>query len=558
MLNELLVVERGAPRQELAAAMRHADIHDARRISTLHVWLDATGHVVNVSPVPKEVRLWTLRNHNENSFPFIQMKSPLWEGSAAKTWQDWKAANSRAKPHESRDRLLDLARCAELRREHLGKWATKTVMTALQERLSQVDSLRNTIGAALPAALERFLRACDSTAGGDVGRFLAHLRDRLVEALKTTASDALIDCSVAILAEGNSAFYVDADGEWPFSLTDTTILSAVTDALDNCRESADAVRGTCALTGQTTDLLDRKSPSANLPTIGPTILFSRYEGRPANDRYGRFGVKSMPLGDRLARRLAAAARVLTVREREGTTWRPIPGERPQQRDLLIAFVEAAADAAVAGVLAEDDFSEETPESAADAANSVAAFEKRASRLIDAVRAKVGVDFRDTPVRLAVLRKVDRANRKVICAGAPTVGAIFDAATGWAAGEGNVPPWLTLPVPPRGQGKPRFMPPQHVAPLGMIALTKQVYIRGGTERQEVVGISANQALRLFLDGLKAQASLTERWVERILRMVLQRRSGLMLGVGHLRHTPESWRRRRQSIKTFVQVSHFLRA
>ena len=173
MLNELLIVERGVPQEQIIAHLRHPDIHDARRTNTLHVWLDPTGHVVTVSPVPKEVRLWTLRNHNENSFPFIQMKKPLWDTSATKTWQDWKARNARPKPHESRKRLLDLGRYAQLRHEDLGKWATTTVVTALRERLGQVVSLRHTSAAALPAALERFLRACDPEAGGNVETILS-------------------------------------------------------------------------------------------------------------------------------------------------------------------------------------------------------------------------------------------------------------------------------------------------------------------------------------------------------------------------------------------------
>lgn len=547
MLNELLLAERGIPKDEMAMAMRHADIHTARRVSTLRLWLDTKGHVVNSSPIPENLRLWTLRKHNDNSFPFIQMKSPLLVDAAVKRWKEWKRANPRAKLHESREQLLQLADAGRLRQEDLGKWATNTVMLALRQRLGQLESLRRTSAAVLPAALERFLHTCESATTGNVQGFLQELADQLVEGLKAAATDAWIDCAAAILIEGNGAFYVDADGDWPCSLTDPAIIAPVTAALDKSEESADEIVGVCALTGETTHLLSDTFPSAHLPTIGPTILFSRYSGRPANDRYACFGTDSMPVGDGIARRLAAAATVLTTPERKGVTWRAIPGERPKQSDLLMAFVEGVSDAEVASTLAEDDFSEEAPEPTSPSANMVAEFETRAKRLIDAVRGKVGADFRNTPVRLVILRKLDRANRKIVSASAPTVEAIYQATLTWAEGERNVPRWLTLPVLPKGERKVRSMTPPHIAPLGLIAFSKQFYVRGGDERQETIGITADEALRLFLGGEDRQAIVSRRRAGRFLRLVLLRRSLLLAATAHVQHMPDSWERRKEAVK-----------
>ena len=50
MLNEWLMVERGSPKEEIAMALRHADIHAARRTSTLRLQLGAEGHVACASP----------------------------------------------------------------------------------------------------------------------------------------------------------------------------------------------------------------------------------------------------------------------------------------------------------------------------------------------------------------------------------------------------------------------------------------------------------------------------------------------------------------------------
>ena len=344
-----------------------------------------------------------------------------------------------------------------------------------------------------------------------------------------------------MFTEGNGAFYVDADGDWPCSLLDKAIVVPITHALDNSEKSLDVVQGVCALTGKTCRLVNGKFPPADLP-IGPTILFSRYDQRLANGRYGRFGSQSMPVGDTLVRRLAAAAKVLTTRERRGRTWQFIPGERPKQTDLLIGFVEAAPDAPVAASVIEDDYTEETPQSAADSTSSVAAFEKRTERLIEAIHAKVGADFRHTPVRLAVLRKVDTTNRKVVYAGAPTVDDLYRAATGWATGEHNVPRWLTLPVLRSGERNPQLMCPPHVAPLAMIGLSKQIFLRSGKrpqgKKKEQVGMAAAEAVGLFLES-------DHRRVGRVLRLILARRSTLLSHVGHLQHAPECCMRRKKA-------------
>jgi len=535
MLNELLTVERGARQAGVEITTVHPDIQaPAKRISTLRVSLNENGDNTNAAPVPEDAELWTLRNHNKNSFPFVQV-NPLLDEVAVRTWQTWTRDHPRWKPHEARAQLLQLAEQGALRREELGEWATKPVMAALRRRLAQVVVLEGTEAAALPSALRRFLLACDSNAGGDPLTFLKAVRAQVVAGLRTAATDAWTRCSVALLVGGKGALWVDADGKWPRSLTDKRIIAPVSRALTASESSQDAVTGLCGLTGQQTQLVSDTFPRADLPIIGPTILFSRFQGDPPKERYGRCGSETMPVGENLALRLAAAAKALTAPEHKGITWRALPGEAPKQNDLLLAFVEAAPDAPAVGMLAqgddEEDYSEEVSDAVAAASDSIAAFEKRCERLIGAIRGKVTGDFRLTPVHVAVFRKVDPANRKVVFAGAPTVADLYDASVNWAAGERNVPPWLTLPVLPKGKRKPWPMAPPHIAPLGLIPFSKQLFLRRGTERQEVVGMPAAEALGLFLEPADLQGGPARRRVQRILRMVLARREALVSGTAH---------------------------
>jgi hypothetical protein len=264
----------------------------------------------------------------------------------------------------------------------------------------------------------------------------------------------------------------------------------------------------------------------------------------------------MPVGYITDIRLCAVLESLTSNERRGVTWRAIPGEAPKQSDLLLAFVEGVPDAPGAAALtddaAEEDFSEEEAKTSPSGnSESIATYQKRTQRLIDAVKAKIGADFRHTPVRLLVLRKLDRANRKVAYSGAPTVGELYDAATDWVQGERNVPPRLLLPVVVKGGKKPRPISPPHVAPLGLIAFTKQVFLRNGQrpagKKKEQVGLSAAEAIALFLDTIRIRNRTGLRPLHRALRLVIARRVSLVAASSHIHHTPESWERRDQSRK-----------
>ena len=543
MLNELLIVERGARQADVDMARLHPDVKQCGRIPTLLVRLDANGDVASVRPVPREVKPWTLRDGQHNSFPFVQRKAPL----LAVPVDDERRGKAVDRRNDGRRKaLLALADDVDLNPDAFADWPGAGLLNRLRDRRSQLATLDGTDANVVPATIDRFLLACHPSADGDAHRLLRAVTSQLVTELKQTAQNDWLEVAVALLLgrfnpktrewESSGAMLFEADGSQA-SIVHSSVAIWVSGVLSQPQEAEDdpGKAGVCGLTGDKGTLLTGNFPQPNLPLLGQTFLFAKNKDIPANDRYGRLAAEAMPVGQDTAIRLAAAFRALTAPERKDITWRGVLGEARKQMDLLLAFVEAAAEAPVAGALAADDvekdFSEESPKTALSASESVAAFEKRVQRLVDAVRAKVGADFRLTPVRLAVFRRVDPANRKVIYAGAPTVADLYEAATSWTKGERNIPPWLTLPVLRKGERKPHPMAPLHIAPLGVIPFTKQLFIRGGTKRQEVVGLAATEAFGLFLDSADAKGSQTRRRVERILRMVLARRAALISGSAH---------------------------
>jgi hypothetical protein len=538
MLNELWMVERGARQAGIKMSLRHPDVKEAARKPTLQIFLDSHGHVARLRAVAssrsEERRLWKLVEGQKNSFPFIQPK-PLWNNETIQLWKQ--RLSKKPSDPEKRQLLLELASDSNVRSVELGEWASAGMMKALHERRRQLIALEQSDITVLPTTIDRFLLACDKGSGGDPSILTLEITHQIFKEMELSTNSDLLAAAIALCVETGSksgAFYFDSEGSFQIDLTDDRVPDQLCQHLRKIDIDRMERTGVCSVTGEDGVLVSGNFSQPNLPVIRQSFLFARNEAIPSASRYGKKSSASIPVGYMTDIKLRAAVEALCSADRRGKTWRPIPGEAPEQSDLLLAFVDEALDAPAAALLAgkdEEDLSEEEPNSTADAVNSVAAFEKRTERLIEAVRAKSTADFRNTPVRLMVIRKVDPANRKVVFASTPTVAEVYSAATTWVAGERNVPSWLTLPVFRKGERRPHPIPPPHVAPLELIAFSKKVYIRGGTESQEVVGLTAAETLRCFLEPSGNGGLSSRHRMKRVLRLVLNRRAMLVIGMAH---------------------------
>lgn len=556
MLNELLVVERGATQAGIGMVFRHPDLKDSTKNKpTLHVCLDPHGHVAQVQAMPlsrlKEKPLWKLSEGQKNSFPFVQTKS-IWDNVTVLSWKQ--SLSKKPTDWERREGLLRIASESTIRSDDLGEWTSEGIMKALRKRRRDLVALEQSAIAALPVAIDRFLLAIDKSVGGDPTRLCHEIADKLIQELKVSADSDLLATSVALLTESDSkggAFYFDAEGNFPFQLIDTGVEGLLSKHLRQIDIERAKRTGTCSITGEEGVLVVDNFSQPNLPTIQQSFLFARNSLIPSASRYGRTAADSMLVGYMTDIRLRAAIELLCTQDRRGKTWRAIPSEVSKQSDLLLAFVHKVMDAPAVALLTEkgEDLSEEEADTSVNQAGSVAAFEERTKRLIQAVQARVGVDWHTTPVSLAILRKVDPANRKVIYTNSPTISDLYRAATNWVAGERNVPYWLKLPVLLKDESLPIVLAPPHVAPLGMIGFLKKTFFRGGTESQEIAGLPASETLKIFLDPSRDDYGAGKGRIKRMLRLTLGRRVQLMVGVGHIVHTPESWLRRKDSMRKF---------
>ena len=532
MLNELMLVEEGARIAGIEIPKRHPDVKDVRQIPTLSIQLDKYGDVALVGVVPRGIKPWTLRDGQHNSFPFVQPKDPLLI-VPEKDNDRYKALQK--KRDGQREAVIDLFNTAQFRSESFENWPGKKMLARLRERRKQFDILKNTNAAVIFDTFDRFLVAFETQTGGSE-RLLKSAIHLLKKNIEKSAMDSWIEIAIALLIGKfdkkknkwtcNGAFLFEAFGA-PLSIIDQKLIAPMSKALEQTKTSEmhDRERSVCALTGVPAKLLSGNFPQPNLNVLGQTWLFAKNKEIPANDRYGRFASAAIPVGQDMTIRLAGALTALTSDDRKNKTWRPIPGETPKQYDLLLAFVEENLDAFVAESLAEDDYSEEESTEVSHTADSIATFEMRTKRLIESVRAKLTADFKKTPVRLIIFRKVDRANRKVIYSSSLSVAELYEAAARWTLGERNSPPWLRLPVLIKGAARLRLVSPPHIAPLGLISFTKRIYFRKGVEG-EITGLPASEILRFFLyiPGIKNFSG--QRCVERILRVVISRRTPLI--------------------------------
>lgn len=518
MLNDLLLIARSLANAGIDIGVAHADIKDAAKKPTMLVEIEDNGAVASVRPVPGTITLWTHRNAQHNSFPFITLKEPLLSADPLQT-----------RPAD-REELLQFL--GELSPTNANLSPQGKFRIALEERLEILKSVTPSDGLRkVIASIEWFLKIKNES--------IRDIVQLTKEGLKANATDDWKEVALAILIGKNDkvnpsrsgALLFQASG-MTYNIYDSKVKIAVINALsehDRASQSDTHPGSNCALSGQKGQLLTGNFPQPTLPIVGQTYIYAKNKDIPATSRYARFSVDSMHIGREVANRLAAALKCIVREDWQNTTWRGLPGEKPNQQDLLLAyvdtdrFIEVNQSGELAGLLADDDLSEESCTKGSDKADSIAAFEKRTSRLLNAFAGKSSGNIGSTPVAITVLRKLDQVNRKIVHAATPSVQDIENASRSWIEGERNVPHWI---------GKTKRRQKLHVAPLGLIALSREQFIRAGTEKQEVTGITASEALSVFLYTGASQTGTGRQSVGILLKLVLRRRAAQLSRVSHV--------------------------
>jgi hypothetical protein len=162
MLNELLAIEHGLVAAGIQVAAPHPDVKEVGKADVLRVRLATDSGIQAVESIPPEARLqlWTLRDGQQNSFPYVKITRPILSVPLDKAWAEehyklWKTLTSEARRTELR----------RLRQEHapnvawMKSWPGEALKKRIAERIVQLGPLREGDADAVPAAFERFLAA---------------------------------------------------------------------------------------------------------------------------------------------------------------------------------------------------------------------------------------------------------------------------------------------------------------------------------------------------------------------------------------------------------------
>ncbi len=472
---------------------------------------------------------WTLRNGKHNSFPYVQLKRPLlsvpedpdWHSAFADEWRKISLG-------ERRQRLVTMSNDYPVEPNDWSAWPSVGLKNSLHERHKIFTNSSKDIFV-VAAVITRFLMACANTVA-----FIQDLCRWLFESIHDGDIELVDIACLALIGKkskqgrpdsllGASLYFDVARGEYSRDVVSADHVGLVSAALQAAGNHAVDVERHCAYIGTTTSLHKGNFPQPTLPLLGQVYLFAKNEEIKAAHRYGRAADQALPVSAELMQRLAGALDEATAEHRRGQTWSGIPSERPKQTDLLLAFVDNALEAPLAEIFIDDGERADDGEGIDGRGD----FLKRTERVIDAVKAKVGADFRMTPVTLTVLRKVEPGNAKAILHRAFSIGDLYEAGKGWAVAQKNTPSWLQMPIVSKGKVVARRGAPA-IAPLQISKLTRATFIREGREaaKREPVGVTVSEALELFLN-----ESGAARVARSSLRCLLDRQGRAISGAAH---------------------------
>ncbi|MFN0133604.1 MAG: hypothetical protein ACKVW3_13890 [Phycisphaerales bacterium] len=497
-------------------AVRHPDIKRLARRPVLRAVLSDDARAVRVEVLAKEdaPKFWTIRDGNHNSFPLLPIGAgptpiPLRRGGGA---ADRQLLADGKKPIADRaGALRRLIATSESHVEPLAPWPT--YRSRLSERRHQLASLAGGPAEALLKLLDYLLNDPNGL------KVLSKIEAATRALAKTPLDEPTLELVREVLFVGGGEILLDLEGT-KARADDPSNVPAVSEALrgGHAPMAHSSSQRLCALTGSVEFVEDDKFPQAALPVLGPTYLFAKNADLPCAKRYRRSGPDGFPVSRALASQLAAAAEALTTPDREGKTWARLVPERGTQPDLLLSYVPAAPDLGLAQAITTD------PAVLESLSSDIQALAKG----------------RAVPVsehaELVVLRKVDPGNRKVVSRTTASLDHLRRAADSWTAGCRNVPDAIGLHVP-QGKGKPADLRgPRLIVPAAIVALGKQVYIRGGTQRQEAPGPTFGDAMSLFLGAGERRQSIARN----LLSVFLSRRGLLLAGIAHAARLRDSKR------------------
>lgn len=259
----------------------------------------------------------------------------------------------------------------------------------------------------------------------------------------------------------------------------------------------------CPILGDSSSLVSSTFPKINLGEGLPVSIISPYskfddKGKKTTvRRYDRAEINSYTIDLDLSQKIDGLLRELTSKNNKDKTWKSIPSEKSKQRDLLIAYCHGDLNLpATQFVTQVEDLDD---------------YQNRTQDLISLLNK--GDLSPDALVDFIVIRKVDKANQKVVYSNACSLGQLEKAAHSWQIACANTPEFTLAII---GKDKKRhYVKPYALAPDQLTALSKQVFdLDGDVSKGEVPAISFSESMRIFFN----QDDFSQRIAEHSLKKI----------------------------------------
>lgn len=506
MLNELYAIYKGLEAAGESPVIKHNDIQSPGMGITFRVILDEHGHVSSVKLMTREQiqNSWSLGNGNKNQFPAVKVVYPLLaEGHV--DYLAWKEEVRKPSETEYRELIERLSQQYSVDLSQISCWPSyRKQVLARKEQLAGIDDCES--------VYQLFERYSQTNTGVEI---LEQVTNLLVESAMQ-GMDIYSLKHICTLLFGDD---VTPKGEIKDGKRITLMLDCFPQAdIDIYASSRDRVAGLsralfaaeskankktrnaeCALTGDVGQVVFDIFPKEKLNVVGSTTLFAKNAttSGPTVKRYDISGGAAFPISDKLSQKLAASIAFINSIKFKDKTWSKLPSTIGASPSLLLAYCkedwELPLTPLITGELEVDDFDDYL-----DATESVLATFKGKDLSLDAV-----VDFAEIIV-------LDKANRKINFSTTAKVGQLILAVKQWQHACQNSPSFKLLAL--MHKNEKQMCLPWAISPQQVMYLSRQKYIRDGSESISLPSISFADVMKLFL-GHNNQA-LAKRCLQRI--------------------------------------------
>ena len=514
MINELYSVYQGLKDVGEEPEAKHNDIASPGMGTTFRVCLSENGNVTSVELLTRqEIKdTWSLGNGNKNQFPAAKFEHPFMpDGHGA--YQRWKDDNSNPNAKSYREMLSDIFAQYSISLPDIVCWPQyrDKILERKEKLRDPLNEIEN--GSHLYELFDRYSKA-ENEGAAILGQVAEKLKEMVFaesdkETLKaisgTLFGESFDNTGKKLNENSRPTFLIDCLPEQDVDVyaSSRSRVPVLSEALFATEKNAKRRMGTCALTGDNTELLRKKFPSEKLNIVGSTILLAKSASTsgPTVKRYDKSGTDSFFLGKSVGEKLAAAIVFLTSDRLENKTWTKIPSSVGSSPSLLLAYCKSHFDLQITPAITGgeiDDFDD---------------YENATETVLELFKKSNCTP--DDAVEICEIRVLDKANRKVNYSTTSSVGEVSSAANDWIRACKNVPDFKLLVKIEREN---KLISPWTIAPIQTISLTKNKYIRDGLSSTPVSSLSFADTMTLFISRADNVKQLSVRAIEKLVNQV----------------------------------------